>query len=285
MRRLYWRGLPRSTFRPFWGGCCQNQFVSIADSYDGFLIDLDGVVWLGHEMIEGAAETLNLLAESGKPAVFVTNSPRISPAEQARILQQGGVETDADRVVTAGSTLLDLTRSEVGEGARVFVTGTSGFLEQVAAAGFEAVAADGWEQAEGVLVTGHPRFDYEELKAASMAARKGVFFAATGRDPTMPMQDGLWPGTGSILAAIETASGREATIAGKPETPIFTAGLDRLDLPAEARVAMIGDRLDTDVGGAQRAGIDGILVTGNSSTESPGTIPDHQIGRLADLIA
>jgi HAD superfamily hydrolase (TIGR01450 family) len=119
-----------------------------------------------------------------------------------------------------------------------------------------------------------------------MAARKGIFFAATGRDPTMPMPDGLWPGTGAILAAIETASGQRAIVAGKPERPIFEAGLRVLDLPPSAKVAMIGDRLDTDVGGAQQAGLDGILVAGNESVAAdPGISPQHRIDALADLLA
>lgn len=261
--------------------CC----VAIADSYDGFLIDLDGVVWLGHELIDGSAEALAALNTAGKPAVFVTNSPRITPAAQARILQEQGIETDQSRVVTAGSTLLDLARQETGEGAPLFATGTSGFLEQVTGAGFEALPAERWRDAAGVLITGHPRFDYEELKAASMAARGGAFFAATGRDPTMPMPEGLWPGTGSILAAVETASGRRAVITGKPETPIFEAGLTVLDLPAGSRVAMIGDRLDTDIGGAQRAGLEGILVSGNESIPAGTDVtPDHEIARLLELV-
>ncbi|MDQ5894669.1 MAG: family hydrolase [Actinomycetota bacterium] len=260
--------------------------MAIADSYDGFLIDLDGVVWLGHEPIEGSADALNALAADDKPVAFVTNSPRITPAEQARILQEHGIETDRNRVVTAGSTLLTLAREQVGEGAKIYVTGTSGFLSQVADAGFDALPADRWNEAAAVLITGHPQFDYSELKAASMAVRAGAFFAATGRDPTMPMPDGLWPGTGSILAAIETASGRTAIVAGKPERPIFDAGLEVLDLPAGSRVAMIGDRLDTDVGGAQNAGLDGILVTGNDSIP-PGTeiTPDYEISSLADIVA
>lgn len=259
--------------------------MPIADQYDGFLIDLDGVVWLGHEMIDGSAEALTALSTAGKPVAFVTNSPRIAPAEQARILLAQGVETDANRVVTAGTTLLGMARDRLGQGAKIFVTGTSGFLEQVAVAGFSALPPERWTEAAGVLVTGHPRFDYDELKAAAMAARSGVFFAATGRDPTMPMPDGLWPGTGSILAAIETASGREAVITGKPEAPIFEAGLEVLGLPADAKVAMIGDRLDTDVGGAQRAGIDGILVVGNESIiDGTGITPDHEIERLVDLV-
>lgn len=258
--------------------------MAIADSYDGFLIDLDGVVWLGHDPIEGAAEALGELRDAGKPFAFVTNSPRISPAEQARILQEHGVETDASRVVTAGTALLNLAAGNMPEGSAVLATGTSGFREQVRAAGYELLPNDRWDEARGLLVTGHPGFDYDELKSAAMAARSGVFFAATGRDPTMPMPDGLWPGTGSILAAIETAAGREAIVAGKPHRPIFELGVEVLGLPEGSRIAMIGDRIDTDVGGAQKAGLDGILVRGNSSASAPGVTPDHEVDGLGDLL-
>lgn len=260
--------------------------MPIADQYDGFLIDLDGVVWLGHELIEGAAETLAALARAGKPVCFVTNNPRLAPAEQARLLSRQGIETPPERVVTAGSALMDLAREQVGEGARVFATGTAGFHEQVAAAGFEELPAGRWSEASAVLVTGHDHFSYEELKAASMAARAGAWLAATARDPTMPMPDGLWPGTGAILVAVEAASGREAVVAGKPERPIFEAGLKVLGLPAGARVAMIGDRLDSDIGGARNAGLDGILVAGNESVPAEtGVTPDHEIANLAGLAA
>jgi len=258
--------------------------MAIADSYDGFLVDLDGVVWLGHEPIDGAAAALTALAAAGKAIVFVTNSPRIAPAEQARILQGQGIEAGADDVVTAGQTLLDLTLREIGEGGKVYAIGTSGFLEQVKSAGFDLLPADRWPDAAAVLVTGHPGFDYDELKAASMAARAGAFLATIGRDPTMPMPDGLWPGTGSIVAAVETASGRQAVVAGKPERPIFDLGVEALGLPGGARVAMVGDRLDTDVGGAQKAGLEGILVKGNDSYP-PGidVTPDHEIDGLSGL--
>lgn len=259
--------------------------MAIADSYDGFLVDLDGVVWLGHEPIDGAAEALTALAEAGKPTVFVTNSPRIAPAEQARTLRDQGIDADPDRVVTAGITLLDLARREIGDGGKVYAIGTHGFLKQVNEAGFERLPADRWQEAEAVLVTGHPHLNYDELKAASMAARAGSFLATVGKDPTMPMPDGPWPGTGAIVAAVETASGRQAVVAGKPERPIFELGIKRLGLPEGSRVAMVGDRLDTDVGGARNAGLDGILVTGNDAHD-PGTkiTPDHEIAGLIDLI-
>jgi len=262
--------------------------VAIADSYDGFLIDLDGVVWLGEDLIEGADRAIRELARQGKKIAFVTNSPRLSPGERAGQLRELGLEVEDRQMVTAGQVLIGLVLDRCGDGAPVIATGTDSFLGQARAAGLELLEPDRWRRARAVLLTAHDRFDYTELRAVSMAARAGAFFAATARDPTMPMPDGLWPGTGSILAAAETASGRAARIAGKPEAPIFRAGLEALDLPDGARVAMVGDRVDTDVGGARRAGLDGILVAGNESSGSPGSDaiePDHRIDRLTGLLA
>lgn len=102
----------------------------------------------------------------------------------------------------------------------------------------------------------------------------------------MPMPDGLWPGSGAILAAIETAAGRKGITTGKPAPALFEAGLDVLGRPE--RVAMIGDRPDTDIAGAQACGIDGILVTsaGGASRDpsTNNTVPDHSIGTLPELL-
>lgn len=261
--------------------------MALADSYDGFLIDLDGVVWLGGELIEGADRAIRELIEAGKRVAFVTNSPRLSPAERAAQLRGHGLPVADRQMITAGQVLVDMVITERGADTPAFATGTPSFLKQVEDAGLRRLQPDDWREAEAVLLTAHDGFDYGELRAASMAARAGAFFAATARDPTMPMPDGLWPGTGSVLAAAETASGRSARIAGKPEPPIFRAGIEALGLPDGAPVAMVGDRLDTDVGGAQRAGLDGILVAGNESSGGPGTDhlrPDHRIERLSGLL-
>lgn len=257
--------------------------MRLVDRYDGFLIDLDGVVWLGHDFIDGAVETLNALAEQGKPVAFVTNSPRQSPAEHAESLRQGGVPVEDGRVITAGSTLIALALERFGREPEVIATGTPSFLRQLSDSGILLLEHSDWGRAEAVLVSGHSGFDYGELKAASMAARAGALLAATGRDPTMPMPDGLWPGTGSVLAAIETASGQKGVITGKPEARIFEKGLEQIGAgPGLAmRVAMIGDRADTDVAGGQAAGLDGILV-GNHS--DPAVKPDHIIPSLAGLL-
>lgn len=262
--------------------------MAISDSYDGFLIDLDGVVWLGGEMIEGAGRAIRQLAEQGKRIAFVSNSPRLTPSERAAQLREHGVTIEDRQMITAGRVLVNLIREEAGEGAPVFATGTPSFLAQVESAGLERLGPDRWREAAAVALTAHDQFDYGELRAAAMAARAGALLAASARDPTMPMPDGLWPGTGSLVAAVETASGRTARIAGKPEAPIFRAGIEALGLPDGARVAMVGDRMDSDIAGAGKAGIPGILVAGNESSGDPdsGEIkPAHRIGSLAGLVA
>lgn len=253
--------------------------MSLAQNYDGLLIDLDGVVWHSHRFLPGAAETLKALLADGLPLAFVTNNPRLSPSEQAGILRDGGIATDDGRVVTAASTLFDFALDRFGPKPRALVVGTDSFHAQAAAAGIEEVT-----DPEAVLVSGHERFDYAEMRAASMAARDGAFLAATGRDPIMPMPDGLWPGTGAILAAIETASGLTAVTTGKPEPAIFEAGLKAIGSPG--RVAMVGDQVGTDITGAQAAGLDGILVTAGTPDEDldGNTAPDHRIEDLTGLL-
>jgi HAD superfamily hydrolase (TIGR01450 family) len=106
---------------------------------------------------------------------------------------------------------------------------------------------------------------YDDLKNAALAARRGADLLATGRDPTYPMPDGFWPGTGAILAAVEAASGRTASIVGKPEPQLFFTAIDRL---GENRTLVIGDRLDSDVAGAAKAHLDSALVlTGDTTAE------------------
>ena len=261
--------------------------MALADSYDAFLCDLDGVIWLGHEFLPGAVETIVELNSQGKKVCFVTNNPRLAPARQADLLRKGGIEIGDDQVVTAASTLIKLAIERHGEGAPVLGIGTPAFLEGLDEAGFQMLPREDSASAKAVLVSGHRGFDYEELRVTSMLVRAGADLIATSADPTMPMPDGLWPGSGAILAAIETASGGKATTTGKPAPALFEAGLDVLGRPP--RVAMIGDRVDTDIAGAQACGIEGIIVTSSPNYENDlkasATVPDHTIRDLTDLLA
>ena len=273
--------------------------MALADDFDGLLIDLDGVVWIGREPIPGSAETLAALLGAGKPIVFVTNNPGRLPAAYAERLAGMGVAVGAERIVTAGMVVARLAGEAAGSGAGIFVIGGVPLKEMVAATGATLLEGELGGEAGVVVVSGHRGFDYEELLTAKRALDRGAALFATSRDPTMPMPGGEWPGTGAILAAVETASGRVAEIAGKPERHLFemaVAALRRGSLRTDdtekeprrlGRVAMVGDRLSSDIAGGQRAGLATVLVrsgTESEDLEGPDPRPDHVIDNLAGLL-
>jgi glycerol-1-phosphatase len=260
-------------------------WMALADEFDGFLVDLDGVVWVGREMLPGSAETLRALIEGGKEIVFVTNNPGKPAAEYARRLGEAGVEVDAERVVTAGETTAALVAQRRGAGSTAFVIGAPAFKQTAAAAGLELLDGEAACEAEVVVVSGHRGFDYGELLTATRALQGGAALFATSRDPTMPMPGGAVPGTGAVLAAVETASGAVAEIGGKPEPHLFAMARERI--AAAERVAMVGDRVSSDIEGGRRAGLGTILVlsgaTSREAAEGAVPRPDHVVERLADL--
>ncbi len=260
--------------------------MALADEFDGFLVDLDGVVWVGRDFIPGAVEALRELDEGGKEIVFVTNNPARPPSTYVERLREAGVPAGEDRVVTAGVVTAELAAERAGQGATAFVIGAPAFHETVAAAGLRVLTGEEARDAGVVLVSGHREFDYEELLTATLALQGGAALFATSRDPTLPMPGGAWPGTGSILAAVETASGTRAEIGGKPERHLFDAARELIG-DAE-RVAMVGDRVASDIEGGRRAGLATVLVLSGACTraeaEAAEPSPDHVRDDLAGLL-
>ena len=260
--------------------------MAILDELDGLLIDLDGVVWVGREPVPGAVEALEELLAAGLEIVFVTNNPAKPAAEYARRLAEMGVEVGVERIVTAGEATAELAVERVHEGASAFVIGAPAFHDTAAAAGLRLLAGEPAREAEVVLVSGHRGFDYEELLTATLALRRGAKLFATSRDPTLPMPGGPWPGTGAVLAAVETASGAVAEIGGKPEPHLFE--LARWRIGSAARIAMVGDRVSSDVVGGRRAGLGTILVlsgaTSREEAEEAAPPPDRIVEDLAALV-
>jgi glycerol 3-phosphatase-2 len=260
--------------------------MALADQFDGFLIDLDGVVWIGRELVPGAAEALRTLIDGGKEIVFVTNNPARPPAVYEVRLREMGVPVANGHVVTAGTVAAELAAARAGQGGSAFVIGAPGFRDSVAEAGLELLAGEAAQGADAVLVSGHRDFDYEELLTATLALQSGAALFATSRDPTLPMPGGAWPGTGAVLAAVETASGVTAEIGGKPERHLFERACALI--PDASRVAMVGDRIASDIEGGRRAGLATILVLSGASTrvdaEATPTPPDHTLEDLAGLL-
>jgi HAD superfamily hydrolase (TIGR01450 family) len=260
--------------------------VPLADDFDGFLIDLDGVVWVGREPVPGSPEALAALLEAGKRIVFVTNNPSRQPAAYAERLREIGVEAEEGKIVTAGMVVARLAAEAVGPGGTAFVIGGPVLKETVSAAGAALVEGEAAREAGAVIVAGHRGFDYEALLTAKLALDRGAALLATSRDPTMPMPGGAWPGTGAVLAAVETASGRTAEIAGKPERHLFELALAALG--GDGRVAMIGDRVSSDIEGGRHAGLATVLVLsgadGRAEAEAADPPPDHVVDDLAALL-
>jgi glycerol-1-phosphatase len=259
--------------------------MPLADEFDGFLIDLDGVVWIGRDGVPGSAGALAALLEAGKRLVFVTNNPGRHPRVYAERLGALGIEVGEEGIVTAGMVAARLAGAAAGPGGGAFVIGAAALKEMVAAAGARLLEGEEAAAAAVAVVSGHRDFDYRELLSAKRALDAGAALVATSRDPTMPMPGGEWPGTGAVLAAVETASGRVAEIAGKPERHLFEMAIERA---GGGRLAMVGDRLSSDVEGGRRAGLETVLVlsgtTDRAQAAAADPAPDHVLEDLAGLL-
>ena len=253
--------------------------------FDGLIVDLDGVIWLGDEPVAGAAEAIAALRARGVRLVFLTNDPRSSRAEYAGRLQAIGIEVDERDIVTAGNSLAALVAEREGKGATAFVIGSPSLKGELTGAGLELVDGEAARRADVVVVGGHDDFDFRELLVATQALRAGARLYAAGRDAVFPRPDGPWPGTGAIVAAVEVAGGRTAIAAGKPEPFIFDRA--RALLESCNRVAIVGDSLASDIAGGKRAGLRTILVltgvTSRDDLSSADLEPDVVLDSLASL--
>lgn len=251
--------------------------------YDQLILDLDGCVWVGDEPVEGSAAAIAALRKAGKRVAFATNNSWHPGEDQVAKLWRLGIQASLADVVTVGGALQHLL-AETRAGRTAYVVGTAALRKHVSEAGLRVLnGTDLASRAEVVVVGGSDDVHYDHLRSASLAVRRGADFLATARDPTLAMPDGLWPGTGAILAAVETASGRSAEIVGKPQAQLFRTALERL---GEGRTLVVGDKLDTDVAAAAAAGLDAALVTsGEGSGEQPAAVEGLEPVEVAPTLA
>jgi glycerol-1-phosphatase len=250
--------------------------------YDYLLLDLDGCVWVGEEPTADAPQAVSALREAGKRLCFVTNDARHSTEEFVRKLWRLGFQASLEEVVTVGGALQH--RLAVRGGGSAFVIGSPAIHRHVADAGLRIVNGSEFaSRADVVVIAGHDRFDYAELRVATQAALRGADVLAAGRDATFPMPDGPWPGTGAIVAAVEYATGRTALSVGKPEAWLYRTAIDRL---GAGRALVVGDRVDADLAGAAAAHLDGALVlTGASTRADAQAAKDPAPVAVADTLA
>jgi HAD superfamily hydrolase (TIGR01450 family) len=250
--------------------------------YDHLLLDLDGTVWIGDEPLPGAIEAVAALREAGKAVLFLTNDVRLAPEAFVRKLWRLGFQASLGEVLTVGAALQFWLAQGERRGS-AYVVGSQALVDHVAEAGFRIVNGTTFApRADIVVVGGHDQFAFEELKIATQAVLRGAQLIGATRDATFPMPDGMWPGTGAVLAAIETAAGRPADyVVGKPQPAMYEAARDRL---GDGRLLAVGDRLDADVEGARRAGVNAALVLTGVATRADAEAADPKPTYVADSL-
>jgi glycerol-1-phosphatase len=261
--------------------------AALASRFRGVVFDLDGVVYLGEEVVEAAPAALDQVRALGVAVAFVTNNSYRPPELVAEKLQRLGVKATPEQVLTSSQALVRLLGGPAGlDGIRVLVVGGPGLRGALEAAGARLVDGSAWGDAQVVAVGFDPDLTYARARDATLAIRAGARFVGSNPDTTLPAPDGLWPGAGATLALLQAATGVRPEVAGKPERAL-------LDTAAEAigsgPYLMVGDRADTDLDGAHRLGWSTALVL--SGVTRPADLPDlaiapdhllHDVGGLLD---
>jgi NagD protein len=252
--------------------------------YGGYILDLDGTVYLGDELLPGAREALAEL-KSRASVVYLTNKPLYLPANYAEKLTRLGVQTSAEEVVSSMDALL-LYLKDHAPNARLFVVGEPPLIGLLESAGYEVTGDP--HKVEVVVVSFDRTFDYRKLKIAFDAVNAGARLVATNPDAHCPSPDGGLPDCAAMLAAIEASTGAQAeAIVGKPSQHMVAVLLEKLGVPAKDTL-LVGDRLGTDVRMANEAGMASALVlTGATSLEealSSQDKPDYIIDGLGELL-
>jgi len=229
----------------------------LTDGYDLVIFDLDGVVYLGDVAIGGAVPAIGELYRRGTPVAYATNNASRRPAEVADLLAGLGVPAAEGEVTSSPRAAAVLLADRLPAGAAVLVVGADALREEITAAGLVPVrlAAD----APAAVVQGYaPDVGWAALAEACVAVRAGALWVATNTDPTLPSPRGLLPGNGALVAALATALDRQPdAVVGKPAPDLFRSAARRVG----ARTPLVvGDRLDTDIEGAVRAGMASLLV-------------------------
>jgi 4-nitrophenyl phosphatase len=245
------------------------------------IIDMDGVLYRGSTPLPGLQEFFVFLRERPIPFILATNNSTQTPRQRVQKLARMGVEIFPEEVLNSGQATARALAREYPAGTRVHVFGSDALREAVTEEGF--VLAD--EDVEIVVASMDRDVTYEKLKRATLLIRAGARFVATNLDPTQPTEEGLWPGTGSLIAALRTATETEPLVIGKPEPTMFQLAMEQMGARPET-TATIGDRLDTDILGGQRASMITICVLSGSSnrTEAEAFGPDFIFEDIAELL-
>jgi HAD superfamily hydrolase (TIGR01450 family) len=262
------------------------EAAALAAGYRGIVLDLDGVVYLGEEVVPAAPAALERVRGLGVRLAFVTNNSFRPPELVAEKLGRLGVKAAAEEVRTSAQATVHLLGGTDGlRGTRILVVGGPGLRQALEDAGARLLDVAGWRQAEVVAVGFDPDLTYHRVKAAALAIRAGARFVGSNPDTTLPMPEGFWPGAGATLAMLRAATGVRPEVAGKPERALFETAAAAI---GPGPYLMVGDRADTDLDGAHRLGWATALVLSGVVTAADlpdlAIAPDHLLADVGGLL-
>jgi 4-nitrophenyl phosphatase len=241
-------------------------------SIRALIIDMDGVLWRGAEPLPGIAEFFAFLRRRGIRFVLATNNSSRTEAQYAERLAGYGAPVALDEILTSSTATAEHLATLIPEGSRVYAIGLDGVQQALTQRGFVLSEEDG---AAAVVVGIDWHVTYQQLKRATLLIRAGAAFVGTNPDKTYPAPEGIIPGNGALLAAIETATDVRPIVVGKPEPILYQQAMQRLGTPLAATAAL-GDRLETDILGGIRAGTKTILVMSGVTTPEQLAASDYQ---------
>lgn len=228
----------------------------LVDEFDAALFDLDGVIYLGPQVIDGVTETLATLRDTGTKLGYVTNNAARTPAAVAAHLVELDIPATASDVVNSTQATVRMLQADLPAGAKVLVVGTDALAEQLREGGFTPVHSL-QEEPIAVVQGYHPAQEWGQLELGAIAIQNGALWYATNPDMTRPTERGILPGCGAQVAVVRACVDVEPKVAGKPFRPLLDETVLRLgaDHPI-----FVGDRLDTDIMGANAVDMDSLFV-------------------------
>jgi HAD superfamily hydrolase (TIGR01457 family) len=254
--------------------------------YTTYLIDLDGVIYRGNELLSGAKEFVSWLEANNKKYLFLTNNSFASETQVLQKLVGLGISTDTSHLLSAGEAAVQIIARRF-QGAVVYLVGEQPLKDLLREYHLRIADVDS-HQADVILVGLDRQFDYKKLTGAVLAIRAGAHFITINRDALLPVAGGFLPGCGTMAAAIEAGSGVTPEVVGKPEPLLLQEAMRMLESHPDETV-MIGDGLDVDIRGGKAAGTYTLLVlSGKDSREDVAKSsikPDHIYQDVAAVLA
>ena len=234
----------------------------LSQRYDVAMLDLDGVVYVGADAVPGAPQSLRQAREEGMRLAFVTNNAARPPQAVATHLTELGIAAEAAEVITSSQAAARYLADRLPSGARVLVLGTTGLIEALQERGLTPVSS-AEDQVDAVVQGFSPTMDWALLSEGAVAINGRAPWVATNIDPTVPSPRGPLPGNGSLVKALQHATGIEPVVTGKPDPTMHRETLLRTDAKSPL---VVGDRLDTDIEGANAVGCDSMIVFSGVTT-------------------